>query len=159
MEHMRETERQDDTELASLRDALVDAVNARDLEGVRALCAQDVECPDLHGDGVDELGRELCEIWERVPSLVLTPGRCETEPCAVAWRSDEQGHWVRSALLMLTCADDEVTCVGLLDDPDRLERAETDEPDGDGLPEGSRWAEWEAGEETDDAPERVRTDR
>lgn len=145
----------DDTELASLRDALVDAVNARDLDGLRALCSEDVECPDLHGDGPEELGRELAGIWERVPSLVLTAARCESEPCAVAWRSDEQGSWVRSALVMLQCAADEITCVGLLDDPDRLERVETEPPDGE-LPEGSRWVEWELGEETEDAPERVR---
>lgn len=153
----RDQDGPDDTELASLRDALVDAVNARDLDALRAVCSEDVECPDLHGDGIEELGRELADIWERVPSLVLTVARCESELCAVAWRTDEQGRFLRTSLVMLQCAADEITCVGLLDDPDRLERADTETPDGEELLEGSRWAEWESGEETADAPERVQT--
>jgi hypothetical protein len=53
----------DEVDLESLRDAFVEAFNARDLDAIFELVADDVETPDILGQGRDALRDELEAIW------------------------------------------------------------------------------------------------
>ena len=137
------------TDLETLRDEFVDAFNARDLDAVLSLAHQDVECPDIHGDGASALAEELSAIWERSPVTLLTRAFLDGAPCAVAWLPDEEGCWARAALVCFDAADGLLSLVTLPEDADALDRAEAEDPDGEELPEGVDWPEWERGEATD----------
>ena len=133
------------TDLETLRDEFVDAFNARDLDAAVALAAADVECPDIHGDGIEALSEELSAIWERSPAAILTRGFLEGEPCAVAWLPDEEGCWSRAALVCFDTDDGLLSVVSLPDDADALDRAEADDPAGEEQEEGTDWGEWDSG--------------
>ncbi len=123
----------------SLRDAFVDAFNARDVDGVLAVTAPDVECADRVEDGTAALSVFLFEVWERHPGVVLTAGELEGEACAVAWLPDEDGRWSRAALVSLAVDDGLLDVVALPDDVDGLDRVLADEPVGDELDDWLRW--------------------
>jgi hypothetical protein len=142
------SERAVDGELQSLRDAFVEAFNARDLEAVTAIVQADVECPDIGGDGIDVLAEELEAIWERSPGAILTGGFMDGVPCAVGWLPDEDGCWSRAALVCFDHADGLLNLVSLPEDADTLERVEVEEPTGEELEEWQDWSEWDRGEET-----------
>ena len=133
------------TDLESLRDEFVDAFNARDLDAAVALAADDVECPDIHGDGIEALSEELSAIWERSPAALLTRGFLDGEPCAVAWLPDEEGCWSRAALVCFDSDAGLLSVVSVPDDADGLDRAEADDPAGEEQEEGTDWGEWESG--------------
>ncbi len=138
-----------DGDLEALRDAFVEAFNARDLDEIVGLVADDIECPDIrNGDGVGALTEELEAIWERSPGAVLTRAFLEAEPCAVGWLPDEEGSWSRAALVCFDAEDGLLTLVELPDDADALDRVEAEEPTGEELEEWADWAEWDRGEET-----------
>lgn len=144
----RVDERPLDLELTALRDAFVDTFNGRDLDGLIALVAEDVDCPDVPGNGAEVLAEEVEGIWERSPGAVLTAATLDDRSCAVAWLPDEEGCWSRVALVCLDAADTQITVVAMPDDADGLDRADCDEPVGDELDEWLDWAEWDRGEET-----------
>jgi len=155
----RRDQRAADADLESLRDEFVDAFNARDLEAVMALVRSDVECPDRGVNDARGLAEELSAIWARSPGALLTRGFLESEPCAVAWVPDEEGCWTRAALVRLGLDGVEsdrplIDALALPDDPDSLERAEADDPDGEELDEGADWSEWDAGEDPAPHPRR-----
>lgn len=137
-----------DGDLESLRDEFVDGFNARDLDALLALVAEDVETPDLPGEGVAVFAEELEAIWERSPGAVLTRAFLEEVACAVAWLPDEEGCWARAALVCFAAEDGLLSVVGVPDDTDALDRAEAVDPTGEELDEWSDWAEWDRGEET-----------
>jgi hypothetical protein len=138
-----------DGDLETLRDAFVEAFNARDLDEIVALVASDIDCPDIReGDGVDALAEELEAIWERSPGAILTRAFVDDQPVAVGWLPDEDGCWSRAALVCFDAGDGLLTLVEVPDDADALDRAEAEEPTGDELDEWSDWGEWERGEET-----------
>jgi hypothetical protein len=141
-----------DADLETLRDEFVDAFNARDMDAMLALAAEDIECPDIHGDGTDALAEELSAIWERSPGALLTRGFLDGEPCAVAWLPDEDGAWARAALVCLDGTDGLISLVTLPDDADSLDRAEAEDPDGEEQQEGADWQEWDSGEAADPKP-------
>lgn len=134
------------TDLEALRDEFVDAFNARDLDALTSLAQDDVECPDIHGDGLAALAEEVSAIWERSPSAILTRAFLEGEPCAVAWLPDEEGCWSRAALVAFAGDDGLLSVVSLPDDADALDRAEAEDPAGEEQEEGSDWGEWDSGE-------------
>lgn len=138
-----------DTELEDLRDAFVDAFNARDLEALLFIVSDDVETPDVPGeDGATAFAEEVEAIWERSPEALLTRGYLDDRPIAVAWRPDEQGAWTRVALVCFDCEGGVLTLVELPEDADGLDRAQVEEPDGDEVDEWNDWSEWDRGEET-----------
>jgi hypothetical protein len=136
-----------DGELESLRAEFVAAFNARDLDAVLALVADEVECPDRRTAGAAALTEELSAIWDRSPGVILTDALLDGAPCAVAWLPDEDGCWYRAALVCLDAEGGLLQLVELPDDADALERAETDDPTGEELEQGTVWPEWDAGEE------------
>lgn len=133
-------------DLETLRDEFVDAFNARDLDTLLGLARPDVDCPDIHGDGLAALADEFSAIWERSPGALLTRGFLDDAPCGVAWLPDEEGCWTRAALVLLEADDGQISAVSLPDDIDALDRAEADDPEGEEVEEGADWAEWESGE-------------
>lgn len=137
-----------DPDLESLRAGFIDAFNGRDLDSLLGLMSDDVECPDISGDGLAVLAEEIESIWERSPATILTTAFLDDSPCAVAWLPDEDGCWSRAALVCFDSADDRITLVALPEDSDGLQRAETEEPTGEELDEWTDWAEWDRGEET-----------
>ena len=139
-------------DLETLRDEFVDAFNARDLDAVVALAHEEIECPDIHGDGVGALSEELAAIWERSPGAILTRGFLEGEPCAVAWLPDEDGTWVRASLVCLDGTDGLISLVTLPDDADALDRAEAEDPAGEEPEEGADWTEWDSGAASEPKP-------
>lgn len=144
-----------DFEVVALRDGFVDAFNARDLDSLLGLVADDVECPDAHGDGPDVLAEELESIWERSPGALLTAGTLDGHPCAVAWLPDEEGCWSRAAVVCFDAGDGQLTVVAVPEDADALDRTHCEEPVGDELDEWVDWAEWDRGEETRPWPRRA----
>jgi hypothetical protein len=139
-------------DLETLRDEFVDAFNARDMDAMLALAHEDIECPDIHGDGLEALADELSTIWERSPGALLTRGFLDREPCAVAWLPDEDGAWSRAALVCMDGTDGLISLVTLPDDADALDRAEAEDPAGEALEEGSDWQEWDSGEAAEPKP-------
>lgn len=137
-----------DGDLESLRDEFVDGFNARDLDALLALVTEDVETPDIAGDGAAAFAEELEAIWERSPGAVLTRAFLDGVACAVAWLPDEEGCWARAALVCFAAEDGLLSVVGVPDDADALDRVEAVEPTGEELDEWSDWGEWERGEET-----------
>lgn len=133
-------------DLETLRDEFVEAFNARDLDAVVALASDDVECPDIHGDGIAALSEEVSAIWERSPGAILTRGFLDAEPCAVGWLPDEEGCWSRAALVTFAGEDGLLSVVSLPDDTDALDRAEAEDPIGEEMEEGADWGEWDSGE-------------
>lgn len=142
----------DVADLEALRDEFVDAFNARDLDALLALAHEDIECPDIHGDGVTALAEELTAIWERSPGAILTRGFLDGEPCGVAWLPDEDSAWARVALVCFDGTDGLISVVTLPDDADSLDRAEAEDPAGEEQEEGSDWREWDSGEAADPKP-------
>lgn len=141
-----------DGDLEALRDAFVDGFNARDLDTLLGLVDDEVETPDLPGDGAAVFAEELEAIWERSPGALLSRAFLEGVPCAVAWLPDEEGCWARAALVCFAAEDGLLSVVGVPDDPDALDRAEAVDPTGEELEEWSDWGEWDRGEETRPRP-------
>lgn len=133
-------------EVEALRDEFVDAFNARDLDALLSLAREDVECPDIHGDGLAALSEEVSAIWERSPGAILTRGFLDGEPCALGWLPDEEGCWSRAALVCFSADEGLLAVVSLPDDADALDRAEGEDPVGEEQEEGTDWGEWTSGE-------------
>ena len=144
-------------DLETLRDEFVDAFNARDLEAILGLVADDVECPDIGGEGSAAFAAELAAIWDRSPGAIVTRAFLDDAPCAVAWVPNEEGSWSRAGLLALDGEDDLLRLVELVDDPDSMDRVVADDPSGEELDEGMGWSEWDRGEALAPAdPDRTR---
>src|SRR5699024_10609806 len=131
-----------DGDAETLRDALVDAFNNRDLDGLLQVVAADVEVPDdMQGDGVAALANEIESVWLRSPGAVLTRGLLDGQPCAVGWLPDEDGDWCRAALVCMEFDQDEalLTLVSMPDDADALDRVESEEPSQEQF---DAWGDW-----------------
>jgi len=141
----------DDANLDTLRDAFVEAYNARDLDAVLELVSDDVTTPDLGRDGGDALAEELQSSWERSPGIVLTNATVDDTVAAVAWMPDERGRWARAGLVTFDADQGRLTAVEMPEDPDALQRALAESPVGDALDEEQDWAVWDRGEDSEDA--------
>lgn len=144
----RQADLDGDSDLETLRDEFVEGFNARDLDTLLSLVADEVEVPDLPGDGAAVFAEELEAIWERSPGAFLTRGFLDGAACAVAWLPDEEGCWSRAALVTFAAEDGLLSVVELPDDADGLDRAEAEDPTGEEIEEWSDWTEWESGEES-----------
>ena len=140
----------DDADLETLRNAFVEAYNARDLDAMLALVASDAELPDVHGEGTAALAEELQAVWERSPLVVLTHALVADTPAAVAWLPDEHGTWTRAGLMTFDSDRGRLTVIEIPDDVDALHAALADDPVGDIIDEELDWLEWDAGEPTGD---------
>lgn len=140
----------DDADLETLRNAFVEAYNARDLDAILELVSTGVELPDISGDGRDAFADELQAVWERSPVAVLTHASVENAPAAVAWLPDEQGRWNRVGLITFHSDQGRLTVVDIPDDATALQLALAEDPTGDVLDEELDWSEWDRGEPSGD---------
>lgn len=132
--------------LAGVLDTFAEAFNARDLDTLVELCAEDCETPGLATD-LSELSMAFEDLWERRPSCLLTRGELAGQPVGVVWELGETEAWRELAAVHVALDDEEsVGVIEFADDPVELDRIEIDPPDGD-LEEGTRWIEWEEGAE------------
>lgn len=135
----------DDADLETLRNAFVEAFNARDLDGILEIVAADAELPDTVGEGHEALADELLAVWERSPIVVLTNAQLQEAPAAVAWLPDEQGRWTRVALVTFHSDQGRLTVIDRPDDPEALHTALAEDPIGDIVDEELDWSGWDEG--------------
>jgi hypothetical protein len=141
----------DDVEADAI-DAIADAFNARDLDGLLDILARDGEAPGLLGYDVDNLPQAIEDLWQRRPSVCLTRGSAATEHVGVLWEHDGRAWWRLAAVHVDDVRDGHVGVLEFSDDPTLLEHVNTPTPDDD-LEEGSRWAEWADGADAADHTE------
>lgn len=133
-----------DSRLASCLDAIAETFNARDLDGLLELIAEDCQLPGVAMDR-DGLAEMVEDIWERQPTCLLTRGELDEEPVGVLWELGAGDTWWPVASLHVAePAESDVGVVDLVDDAMTLDRIVAEPPDGD-LEEGTRWREWEEG--------------
>ncbi|MDX1510121.1 MAG: hypothetical protein R3249_02135 [Nitriliruptorales bacterium] len=127
-----------------LLDTLNEAFNARDLEGLLEVLADDVELPGLAGDRL-ELPERLEDLWERRPTCLLTRAVNGTEGISVLWEIGDEGRWWPLATLHVDdVVDGRAGVLEFSDDVSLLDELDPEVPDDD-LDEGSRWEEWDEG--------------
>ena len=132
--------------LDALIDAFVEAYNARDLDALDELLAEDAELPGF-GDDREGFERAVEELWERRPNSTMTRGEIEGEPVAVMWVLGDDATWWRSALVTFEpTSETELAVVELVEEGVELEQVVAEEPDTE-YEEGMRWEEWEEGAE------------
>lgn len=131
----------EDEELVDAVDAFLEAFNARDLDAVVEVVAEDLEAPGL-GNDIDNLPDALEDLWERRPTCLLTRGSLDGRCVGVVWELGNADGWWRIGLAYFDdVLDGRLGVVEFNDDPTVLELVETDPPDGD-VEEGGRWEEW-----------------
>lgn len=134
-----------DSELVNCLDAIIETFNARDLDGLLELVAEDCELPGLAGSDREGFAATLEDLWERRPTCLLTRGELEDEPVGVLWELGEGDTWWSIATVHVAEPNEgDVGLVEFLDDTATLDRVVAQPPDGD-LDEGMRWREWEEG--------------
>ena len=130
---------------AELVDEVGEAFNARDLDALTELCADDCETSGLAGD-MDELHTAVADLWERRPTITMTRAVDDMGTAVgVVWERGETAAWAPLGVCHVDVDTDGLAAVlEFSDDVGLLDQLELDPPDGD-LEEGARWEEWEQG--------------
>jgi len=144
MAHVPDSESEPQAE--DFRDALVDAFNARDLDGVGELLGEEVTSDVFDGVGVEAALHGLSDLWIRYPRLVASRADCEDDCVIALWLPGEAGKFRSVGFLELTIEDGSIEHVTYIDDDEAELTAEP--PDESELAEWFDWAEWDRGEET-----------
>lgn len=134
----------DDTWAAVRDDAVVDAVadafNARDLDGLLDLAARDCEVPGLLG-GPTTLDPAVGDLWNRRPSIVMTRVVDDDHALGVLWERAASDTWAAIGTVHVDVDDDRVRVLEFSDDVGLIDRLapvapQADDafwPDADGL--------------------------
>ncbi len=132
---------------AELVDEVCEAFNARDLDALADLCADDCETPGLASD-MDDLESSLGDLWERRPTITMTRSVDDDGVAVgVVWERGETAGWSPLGLCHVDVDHDGLAVVlEFSDDVGLLDQLELDPPDGE-LEEGATWAEWDEGVE------------
>lgn len=133
-----------DATAAELLDAIADAFNARDLDGLLEIVARDGEVPGLLGYDRDNLPEAVEDLWIRRPTCCLTRGSVNGGCVGVLWEHDGTTWWRVATVHVDDVTEGTVGVLEFSDDPALLDEVEAERPDQD-LEEGSRWVEWEEG--------------
>lgn len=130
---------------AELVDEVGEAFNARDLDALAELCADDCETSGLAGD-MAELHTALADLWERRPTITMTRSADDMGTAVgVVWERGETAAWAPLGVCHVDVDPDGLAAVlEFSDDVGLLDQLELNPPDGD-LEEGARWEEWEQG--------------
>lgn len=129
----------------ALVDEITEAFNARDMDALTELCAEDCEIPGLASD-LDDLDSALDDLWERRPTITMTRS-VDDDGVAVGvlWERGETAGWAPIGTCHVDVDDHGLAAVlEFSDDVGLLDRLELDPPDGE-LEEGATWAEWDEG--------------
>lgn len=143
-------------DLEALRDAFVEAFNARDLDLIAEIVDADVEVPDLPGHGLDALRDELERLWLGSPGIILTRAVLDGSPVAVSWMPDDEGGWWRSGLYTFDEDGGVLVVVEMPDDPALLDEALADTPEDEPPDEEVSWPEWDRAEDVRDVVDPLR---
>lgn len=132
---------------SELVDEVGEAFNARDLDALAELCADDCETSGLAGD-MAELHTAIADLWERRPTVTMTRAVDDLGVAVgVVWERGETAAWAPLGVCHVDVDGDGLAAVlEFSDDVGLLDQLELDPPDGE-LDEGARWEEWEQGVE------------
>ncbi len=130
-----------------LVDEVTEAFNARDVDALGDLCAEDCEIPGLASD-LDDLHSALADLWERRPTITMTRSVDDAGVAVgVLWERGETAGWAPLGLCHVDVdADGLAAVLEFSDDVGLIDQLDLDPPDGD-LEEGATWAEWDEGVE------------
>lgn len=132
-----------DAEGESVVDEFIDYFNARDLDGMASLLAEDVQAELIHVNGSAAAVIEGIEdLFLREPSVVLTRGELGSEPVAAVWHPTGD-RYVAVGLLAFAFTEGEVAAIERIELIDQLDQEDLllEEP------EGSELAEWDVVED------------
>lgn len=138
-----------DDAAAELLDAIAEAFNARDMDGLLEVIARDGEVPGLLGYERDNLADAIEDLWIRRPTCCVTRGSVNGGCVGVLWEHDGRTWWRVATLHVDDITDGTVGVLEFSDDAALLDEVEAERPDQD-LEEGSRWAEWDEGSDGDE---------
>ncbi len=125
-------------------DALAEAFNARDLDGLVELVAADCEVPGLDG-GPTTVDPALGDLWNRRPSILMTRAVDGDRALGVLWERAASDTWSAIGTLHVDVVDDQVRVLEFSDDVGLLERLQPVAPTADD-------AFWPDADGLDDAP-------
>ncbi len=137
--------------------ALVEYLNANDLDGVAELLHPEVDCPFFETAGRDGVVEAFGELALRYPAMVYTRAELGVEPVIVAWgfgsepgvHGRQEGTFRMMGVFSFAFGDGDeplVEHIAYDDDPDPGAELLAEEPDASDVPEGVDWLEWDAGE-------------
>lgn len=123
-------------------DALAEAFNARDLDGLVDLTAADCEVPGLQ-DGPVSVDPAVGDLWNRRPSILMTRVVDDDRALGVLWERAASDTWSAVGTIHVDVVDDLVRVLEFSDDVGLIDRlgpiAPTADdafwPDADGLDE------------------------
>ncbi len=113
-----------------LVDALSEAFNARDLDGVHDLTTPNCEVPGLVGT-TTTVDPALAELWERRPSILMTRAVDDDHALGVLWERADSRHWSAIGTLHVDAVDERAQVLEFSDDLALLERLDPVAPDAD----------------------------
>lgn len=125
-------------------DAVADAFNARDLDGLRDLATHDCEVPGLLGSSTT-LDPAIGGLWDRRPSIVMTRVVDDDHALGVLWERAASDTWAAIGTVHLDVDDDLVRVLEFSDDVGLIDRLAPVAPDADD-------AFWPDAEGLDDSP-------
>lgn len=111
-------------------DALAEAFNARDLDGLVELAAADCEVPGLDG-GPTTVDPALGDLWNRRPSILMTRAVDGDRALGVLWERAASDTWSAVGTLHVDVVDDQVRVLEFSDDLGLLERLQPVAPTAD----------------------------
>lgn len=137
----------DGSELDNALVEFVDLFNARDLDDLAEMLADEIEAGFLGEDSRDGVVEGLNDLLLRYPSLVLTRGDLGQQPIAVAWvfDPDDDRYDTMGYFTLALNPSDLVAEIDYLDELPESEDLVVEEPEQVELPE---WEEWSAYDET-----------
>jgi hypothetical protein len=122
-----------------LVDALAEAFNARDMDGVRELCCRDCEVPGL-ASGSSEVEAALSDLWERRPTVTLTRAVDDGRAFGVLWERIASGSWGAIGTVHPDLDGERAAVLEFSDDVGLLDRVAPPAPDD----EDPLWEDLEA---------------
>lgn len=132
-------------EVADALDAVAEAFNARDLDAVVDVLAEDAELPGVLGNDRENLTGALEGLWHRRPTALLLRGECDGAAIGVLWEHDGEAWWPIAAVHIGDVVDAKIGVLEVSEDPELVERIACEPPEVDELDEGARWTEWDEG--------------
>ncbi len=125
-------------------DALAEAFNARDLDGLVDLATRDCEVPGLDG-GPTTVDPAMGDLWNRRPTILMTRAVDGDRALGVLWERAASDTWSAVGTLHVDVVDEKVQVLEFSDDLGLLERLQPVAPTADD-------AFWPDADGLDDAP-------
>ncbi len=135
-----------DTDVVDVLDAIAEAFNARDLDKVVDLLADDAEVPGVLGNDRANLPEAMESLWHRRPTTLLLRGELDDVAIGVLWEHDGAEWWPIATVHLGDVVEGGAGVLEISEDPELIERIACEPPEVDELDEGARWSEWDEGD-------------